>query len=537
VLLDHLEKEISALDRQERKAARRLLVLIENDRQTAQRSLLEALTSDRYRELLARLQEATVTSPVRSESVPVRNLAKRAFRKLQKQMRSVGPEATDAELHRARIAGKRARYAAELAEPLVGKPASRFVKRAKEFVGKLDAAGSTALNDALVQAAELVGKRSDRPAMVIFLTDGMPTAGETDNEKIIKNVAKANHTQSDDDADKRLARVFIFGVGDDVNTHLLDKLAEGNGGATNYVRPSQDIEEAVSSLYAKMSHPVLSGVKVKIANVDAHAIYPIKLPDLFVGNQVVLVGRYDGSGGAAITLSGTAGGKEKTYAYETTFPKETAGNAFLARVWATRRIGYLLDQIRLNGESEEARKEVVALALKFGIVTPYTSALVQEDKVVAANAPAQQRAFESAAAAPGRAYDTLSTGAPAPAAPRAAMKTQTGGGAVHAAQSVQLMKEGAQVQGQFQTYQTVGRRTFFRDSEWWTDSAWKPQQKVLKVKAFSQAYFDLIKARPELAQYLALGPQVQVQMSTLGLQVGPEGLDTLTPEQLDEIKK
>jgi CHAD domain-containing protein len=133
VLLDNLEKEISTLDRQERKAARRLLVLIENDRQTARRSLLEALTGDRYRELLARLEEATVTLPVQNESFPVRNLAKRAFRKLQKQMRLVGPETTDSELHRARIAGKRARYAAELAEPLVGKSASRFVKRAKEF--------------------------------------------------------------------------------------------------------------------------------------------------------------------------------------------------------------------------------------------------------------------------------------------------------------------------------------------------------------------------------------------------------------------
>lgn len=411
------------------------------------------------------------------------------------------------------------------------------VKRAKAFVGKLDASGSTALNDALVQSAELVGKRSDRPAMIIFLTDGMPTSGETDNEKIIKNMARANKSGTDEAAADRLARLFVFGVGDDVNTHLLDRLAEGNGGASNYVRPSQDIEEAVSSLYSKMSHPVLSDVKVKIGSVQAHDVYPNKLPDLFVGNQVVLAGRYDGSGGSAITLSGTSGGNEKTYTYETTFPKENSGNAFLARVWATRRIGYLLDQIRLNGESDEVKKEVVTLALKFGIVTPYTSALVQEDKTVAGNAPAQQRAFANAAAAPGAAYDTLTVAGPAPTYAREAIKAQTGGGAVHAAQSVQLMKEGGQVQGQFQSYQTAGRRTFFLDNEWWIDSTWKPQQKVLKVKAFTQAYFDLLKARPELAQYLALGPQVQVQMTTLGLQVGPEGLETLTPDQLEEINK
>lgn len=406
------------------------------------------------------------------------------------------------------------------------------VKRAKDFVAKTEAAGSTTLNDALVEAVQLAGKRSDRPVMVIFLTDGLPTVGERDNDKIIQNVAKANKTEDD-----RISRLFIFGVGDDVNTHLLDQLADNNGGSTNYVRPSEDIEGAVSSLYAKLSHPVLSDVKVRIPNVDAHDIYPNKLPDLFVGNQVVLVGRYDGSGATSVTLTGSAAGKEKTYTYETTFPKETTGNAFLARVWATRRIGYLLDQIRLHGESDETKKEIVTLALKFGIVTPYTSSLVQEDKVIAANAPALRRAFADAGAAAPTAGNAYSVGGPAPAMPSTAMKEQTGFGAVHAARSVQQLKSGEQIQGQFQTYQTAGRRTFFLDNEFWVDSTWKPQQKVLKVKAFSQAYFDLLKARPDLAAYLALGPQVQVQMTTLGLQIGPDGLETLTPDQLEEIKK
>lgn len=405
------------------------------------------------------------------------------------------------------------------------------VKRAKTFVGEIEAAGSTTLNDALVEAVQMVGKRSDRPAIVIFLTDGLPTVGERDNDKIIQNVAKVNKTDAD-----RLSRLFIFGVGDDVNTHLLDQLADNNGGASNYVRPSEDIDGAVSSLYAKLSHPVLSDVKVKIPDVEAHDIYPSKLPDLFVGNQVVLAGRYDGSGATSVTLTGTAAGKEKTYTYETTFPKESSGNAFLARVWATRRIGYLLDQIRLHGESEETKKEIVSLALKFGIVTPYTSSLVQEDKVVAANAPAQQRAFGMAAAAPAAPGNAYAVGGPAPVAADA-MKAQTGGGAVHAARSVQQMKEGEQIQGQFQTYQNAGRRTFFLDNEFWVDSTWKPEQKVIKIKAFSPAYFDLLKVRPDLAAYLALGSQVQVQMSTLGLQVGAEGLETLTPDQLEEIKK
>lgn len=404
---------------------------------------------------------------------------------------------------------------------------SANVKRAKEFVAKIDAAGSTALNDALVQSLELAGKPGERPKMVILLTDGLPTAGERDLETILKNVAKANHTQEKNEAEERVARMFVFGVGDDVNTHLLDRVADGNGGSSNYVRPGEDIEAAVSSLYSKMSHPVLSNLKLKIDGARAHDIYPQKLPDLFVGSQLVLVGRYDGSGQSAITLTGTGAGQEREFTYEATFPAETAGNAFLARVWAGRRIGHLLDELRLHGDDKEIREEVVRLAMKFGIVTPYTSYLVQEDKVVAASRPMQQEAFNRA----------LPAGAPAPRMAADAIRAQVGAGAVHAAQSIQIMKENAQSDGRYQTYQSVGQRTFFQNGEVWQDTAWQEKGQTLKVKAFSQGYFDLLKVRPDLGQYLALGVRVQVQVGRIGVEIGPEGLETLTPAQLEELKK
>lgn len=427
-------------------------------------------------------------------------------------------------------------------------PASREnVRRAREFVARIEAAGSTTLNDALVQAVQMARGQDERPTMVIFLTDGLPTVGERDNAKILENVSKANRAAGGAESE-RLSRVFLFGVGDDVNTHLLDQVAEGNGGSTNYVRPAEDIEAAVSSLYGKLSHPVLSGVKVKLADVRAYDIYPQRLPDLFVGTQVMLVGRYEQGGASDVTLTGTAAGKERTYTYQATLAGQEAGNAFLARVWAGRRIGYLLDQVRLHGESSEVKDEIVKLAVRFGIVTPYTSYLVQEDKVLAARAPAQQRAFGmaneslSAGGMPGMGGPGGPGGPPGmpgapPVAARDAMKTQVGAGAVNAAQHIQLLKEGEQVRGQYQAYQTAGRRTFFLDSEWWRDTGWREGQKVLQVKTFSQAYFDLLRVRPELGAYFALGDRVQVQMATLGLQVGPEGLETLTADQLEELKK
>lgn len=419
------------------------------------------------------------------------------------------------------------------------------VKRATDYVGKLEAAGSTALNDALVQAAGLADSDGgDRPTMVMFLTDGLPTQGERDAERIIKNVAKANQTDNPDRPDERLARLFIFGVGDDVNTHLLDRLAEGNGGATTYVRPSEDIEAAISGLYGKLSHPVLSRVKLELEGVRAHDLYPSRLPDLFVGSQVIVAGRYDGSGGCAVTLSGQAAGETRKYTYEAQFPKESEEHAFVARVWALRRIGVLLDEVRLHGEDKEIRDEIVRLALKFGIVTPYTSYLVQEDKTLRAFdslAAAQTGAFLRSDAAQGKGGGPGMPGAvtaPTPAAPSAAMRQQVGAGAVHAAQSVQALKEGSQAaQGDQTTYRTVGQRTFYFDGEWWLDSVWDKALPQVQVKAFSPAYFELLKLRPEVAQYLALGQQVKIRLGQWGLAVGNEGLEALDAAQRQQVQQ
>ncbi len=412
------------------------------------------------------------------------------------------------------------------------------IKRAKEFVGQIGAAGSTALNDSLLQSVDLFGKPGDRPRMIIFLTDGLPTAGERNIDQIVKNVAKANNTEASDDAEERVSRVFVFGVGDDVNTHLLDKIAEGNGGSSNYVRPGEDIEEAVSSLYAKMSHPVLSNVTLKLDEAKPFQVYPQKLPDLFVGSQLVVTGRYEGRGRSNIILSGMAGGKQTVYEYTGEFPRETEENVFVARVWAGRRIGYLLDQVRLNGEEKELKDEIVKLAMKYGIVTPYTSYLVQEDKELSRNAPLAQRAFGGAAAAPAMPGAIGAAGpAPTAAVPADALKAAVGAGAVHAAQSTQALRYATQQEAQYQGYQQVAQRTFYQDGEMWVDTTWQKDARTLQVKAFSQAYFDLLRARPDLAPYLALGEKVQVQLTTVAVQVGPEGLDTLTAAQLEELKK
>jgi Ca-activated chloride channel family protein len=249
---------------------------------------------------------------------------------------------------------------------------SEQLAQASKWVDGLEATGGTAIDDALASALALRPGDDSRTFTIVFFTDGQPTIGETNPETILKNVAAKNTAST---------RIFTFGVGDDVNATMLDQLAEQTRAVATYVRPQEDISAKVAGLYAKISHPVLTNLKLTATNdVRFTEVYPPKLPDLFHGQQLVVLGRYAGKGPAAVRLTGSVGKESKEFAYDLTFPEKTGdGKAFVEEIWARRKVGYLLDQIRRNGEKKELVDEVVALAKKYGITTPYTSYLIVPD--------------------------------------------------------------------------------------------------------------------------------------------------------------
>jgi Ca-activated chloride channel family protein len=248
------------------------------------------------------------------------------------------------------------------------------VERAQKWVDKLEATGGTAIHDALASALGLRSSEEGRTFTVVFFTDGQPTIGETDPDKILKSFAAKNTSNT---------RVFTFGVGDDVNAAMLDALADQTRAVSTYVRPEEDIAEKASALWAKAGRPVLTDLKLAATNVRLSEVYPAALPDLFHGGQVVVLGRYSGHGAAAIRLTGKVGMEEREFVYELTFPEKTGeAREFVEQLWARRKVGYLLDQIRANGEKPELVTEVVALAKKYGITTPYTSYLIVPDAAV-----------------------------------------------------------------------------------------------------------------------------------------------------------
>jgi Ca-activated chloride channel homolog len=363
------------------------------------------------------------------------------------------------------------------------------LRDARRWIDGLRADGGTNISGAL-DAALRAASPAPRLPVVVFLTDGMPTVGETNTERIIAMV----------EAGRSRARIFVFGVGYDVNTHLLDRIGEVAQGTTQYVRPEEDVEQAVSVLAAQIRHPVLTDLTLGRAAVELVDVYPRQLPDLFAGQELVLFGRYRGSGSATLAVSGRRSGEVERFTTRAAFPLRQAGNEYIARLWAARKVGDLDRRIRgarADGASQaqvlELVEELRATALRHGLLSEYTAYLVQEPALAVAPRPgappsagvrldgaaAVQRAEESHRA---RAVSTLAAmdAVQHMAAERLVLETAGRGG--HASRM-------------------AGGRRFVLHDGTWQDAA-HGAQRVVAIEPFSEAYFALVRALPELLPVL-----------------------------------
>jgi Ca-activated chloride channel family protein len=401
-------------------------------------------------------------------------------------------------------------------------------KSALGYVESLFAGGSTNIDGALKTALAMI-KDESRPNFVLFLTDGLPTVGER-NELKIAATAKQNN--------KIRARLINFGVGYDVNSRLLDRLSRENFGQSEYVRPDEDIEAHVSSVYNKLAAPVMTNVIVKVDIEGASEyggisrVYPKEVYDLFAGEQLVMVGRYKKAGGAKVTISGKIGDKEQKFDFPATLVEKSSDQslAFVEKLWAMRRIGEIIDEIDLKGKNDELVKELVDLSTKHGILTPYTSFLADE------SAPVKQLAdtrlhLESA----GRSVDRLREAEGiagfsqrsdkfdlqkaqiAPAASAPAFGGLAGGGGMSGGamkRNIGASPAGPAALRASNTFrdidsdrtvvadgiQNAGKETLYRRGKQWIANnakdldPTKDQAKIKEIKRFSDDYFALVTA-------------------------------------------
>ncbi len=256
------------------------------------------------------------------------------------------------------------------------------LREARRFVNALEAEGDTDLDAALQAGLNIIANSDARPEasrMVVFLTDGLPTAGLTDEVQIASRVAQTNEPIN--------ARLHVFGVGYDVNSHLLDRLADNNGGSVTYVQPGENLEHVLAEFYGRIANPVLTDVSVEFEGLTAQDLSPQKLPDMFQGSSLLLTGRYLDTDASDVTVRvrGQAGEHPKEYVYHFDVSENTQHD-FVPRLWATRRVGQLLDQVRVEGETSARVEEIQALGLTYGVVTPYTTFIIAAQTEGAASA-------------------------------------------------------------------------------------------------------------------------------------------------------
>jgi Ca-activated chloride channel family protein len=430
------------------------------------------------------------------------------------------------------------------------------------FVEGIYAGGATNIDGAMKTALGQL-KDSSRPNYVVFLTDGIPTTGVTNEAEILKNVKDENQVH---------ARLFTFGVGYDVNSRLLDKMARENHGRSEYVRPNEDIEDRVSRLYQSIESPVMTGVQLEFLFDEVKTeegspidrVYPKDSLDLFSGEQLVVVGRYKKPGTAKVVLKGSVDGSQQ----KLDFPAELTAHSgdescgFIEKLWAVRRVGEIIDELDLKGKNDELIKELVDLAKKHGILTPYTSFFADDntnlhdlaaneatasrrlralDEVEGQSGVAQrqykaalQRAEKAAPAsgmggmaaqdysgrANGRGPGSGSSGRPALAPAAAPAADASGADAFQFADkdaAGELKKAG-------ETIRNVGNRAFYRRGGQWIDSTLKEdqQQKAIRVKQFSREYFNLAKRYGKrLTQYLVFDEPAIINVDSQAYLIEP----------------
>jgi Ca-activated chloride channel family protein len=399
------------------------------------------------------------------------------------------------------------------------------LRAAERYLDALEAQGSTNISGALRQAlgAERGRDAGERLAVVLFITDGEPTIGERDPARIAD---EANHERGS-------ARLFTFGVGADVNVTLLEQLALQGRGTAQFVRPDESVERAVGLVAGRIADPVLTDVRIRTdGDVRLSRVLPQQPVDLFAGQDLVLLTRYAGHGSTRVIFEGRHRGETVRWASTVDFPERDRENPFVARLWATQRIGWLAAEKRKNGGSSEIDDEIRTLGERFSIPTEFTSYLVKEPTMVMANGqpgPVPMSRGQSAAAAPAAARDRAFESAKAASAQRvvtstAVLDSMTGRG--YASSGAGAVKR-------------AGAHTFILKDGMWTDvkPASSGSAHTVRIKAFSKAYFDVIDAVPELREILALGDRVTAQGREVTVIVSDSGAEALSTSEIGKVQK
>ncbi len=391
------------------------------------------------------------------------------------------------------------------------------VEDARAWVNRLAASGGTNIAGALDETFR-IGSEEGRLHLVIFITDGLPTVGETDPDRIAARV----------EASRGEARIFAFGVGYDLHTYLLERVAVAGRGTVDYVEPGQDVEAAVGALAMRIRHPVLVDLRFGGSPVRLTDLQPSRLPDLYAGQDLVVFGRYESMGRDVtgdVAIAGGRNGRTERFTATAEFPAQAASGAYIPGLWAARKVGELMRTIRVEGATPERVAEVRDLALRYGLLTEYTSYLVQEPGSNVANQ--RPSPLFAASVAPA----SVTGEAAVDAAKTASVRREARSLADLAAAESRAGGQG----GVGDNVRTVAGRSFRLESGVWMDAAHSGRMGVQVLEPFSQAYFEVLARLPELHSYWSAFESVTVAGSRVSIRVAAGGRSTMTTAEIERL--
>lgn len=399
------------------------------------------------------------------------------------------------------------------------------VAEAVRFLRGLRAEGSTNIQAALEEALDHEARGMP---IVLFLTDGLPTVGERGQARLAQIAA-----------DRRgRARVFTFGLGADVNVALLEELAIEGRGTAQFVRPSESIERVVSLVAQRLGAPVITDLRLEANGVRLRQVYPRLPADVFAGQDLVILARYEGQGRGSIELTGASSQGPVRIPVAANFPSRERDNAFVARLWAIRRIGYLTAERRRSGASTEVDEEIRELGQRFGIPTELSSYLVLEpgmerfrDAAMRPEAVTRTGVAGGAVANQGRDLSGTAAAAPPPAS--------TGAQAFEAARRSASQRAASTIEADASATANVRNaagRTFVLREGVWTDL--RPVlsgTRLVRIQPFSELYFSLMKEIPETREIFALGERVIARGERVSIELHPDGMSRLGEPEIRAI--
>jgi len=413
--------------------------------------------------------------------------------------------------------------------------------RGQEWLEELRANGGTNIAGALERALES-GESSGRLALVLFLTDGAPTVGERRPERL---AARASELRGQ-------RRVFTFGIGADLNASLLEQVALEGAGTAHFVRPEEDVERVVGVVAQRLQRPVATNLKVRATGVQLSSMQPAGRLDLFAGQELTLLARYRMSAipvmwgqenSGRITITGDTPEGPVTWEARANFPARRTADAFVGRLWAAQRVGWLSAERRRNGASSELDSEMRQLGERWGIPTELTSYLVLEPGMVAQRNPNvvppvdradRQRLERAGVSGAGAATNAQPMSAPSPAA--------VASSDFERAKKAAEMRDARSVGDLAQESSASGRRTSTRsfrldDSTWVDQRAASATARIVTIRPYSKAYFAAMERITELREAFGLGERVVVHGRAVTVRLAADGAESLDEAALAALAR